>query len=358
MGGMFFTLFCSAVIIKFYMVMNVYIKTLPLDPWVQSFILLIMAFAVIDGPNIIERCIGVDVGLTSVFRTTAAIFAGSRAAGHMAKAAVGSIGKVGSAVDATAKGASYGLGRWIGGLDYKQSRQEKQSDPPEAPTAAHQENANVNRDIGSMNEEKRKTPGNVQTSQSGTSSAPEESGAVESRTLGGLGKSETTGNSSPPETDQKASVPLHEVSETSENSPSAIPADSQNPRELDGTGGNNQKESPDFAQQELEREKSDFSSSASPNKYFPNTSVTKTRDGLNHGNNVTTPYSSAEGSDRITSKSVSLPYQFPGSNRQPRTIAENYRAGYATGVQKAEKRELRRQQREERRQEKKENHFK
>ena len=108
-----------------------------------------------------------------------------------------------------------------------------------------------------MNEEKRKTPGNVQTSQSGTSSAPEESGAVESRTLGGLGKSETTGNSSPPETDQKASVPLHEVSETSENSPSAIPADSQNPRELDGTGGNNQKESPDFAQQELEREKSD-----------------------------------------------------------------------------------------------------
>ena len=87
---MFFTLFCSAVIIKFYMVMNVYIKTLPLDPWVQSFILLIMAFAVIDGPNIIERCIGVDVGLTSVFRTTAAIFAGSRAAGHMAKAAVGS----------------------------------------------------------------------------------------------------------------------------------------------------------------------------------------------------------------------------------------------------------------------------
>ena len=358
MGGMFFTLFCSAVIIKFYMVMNVYIKTLPLDPWVQSFILLIMAFAVIDGPNIIERCIGVDVGLTSVFRTTASIFAGSRAAGHMAKAAVGSIGKVGSAVDATAKGASYGLGRWIGGLDYKQSRQEKQSDPPEAPTAAHQENANVNRDIGSMNEEKRKTPGNVQTSQSGTSSAPEESGAVESRTLGGLGKSETTGNSSPPETDQKASVPLHEVSETSENSPSAIPADSQNPRELDGTGGNNQKESPDFAQQELEREKSDFSSSASPNKYFPNTSVTKTRDGLNHGNNVTTPYSSAEGSDRITSKSVSLPYQFPGSNRQPRTIAENYRAGYATGVQKAEKRELRRQQREERRQEKKENHFK
>ena len=203
-------------------------------------------------------------------------------------------------------------------------------------TAAPQENSNVNRDIGSMNEGNRKTPSNVQTNQSGTSSAPEESGAVESRTLGGLGKSETTGNSSPPETDQKASVPLHEVSETSENSPSAIPADSQ----------------------ELEREKSDFSSSASPNKYFPNTSVTKTRDGLNHGNNVTTPYSSAEGSDRITSKSVSLPYQFPGSNRQPRTIAENYRAGYATGVQKAEKRELRRQQREERRQEKKENHFK
>ncbi len=51
MGGMFFTLFCSAVIIKFYMVMNVYIKTLPLDPWVQSFILLIMAFAVIEAEH-------------------------------------------------------------------------------------------------------------------------------------------------------------------------------------------------------------------------------------------------------------------------------------------------------------------
>ena len=53
-------------------------------------------------------------------------------------------------------------------------------------------------------------------------------------------------------------MPLHEVSETSEDSPSAISADSQNPRELDGTGGNNQKESPDFAQQELERENQIF----------------------------------------------------------------------------------------------------
>ena len=106
MGGMFFTLFCSAVIIKFYMIMNVYLKTLPLDPWVQSFILLIMAFAVIDGPNIIERCIGVDVGLSSVFRTTAAIFAGTRTATHMVKSAVGSVGKVASGAESATKGAS------------------------------------------------------------------------------------------------------------------------------------------------------------------------------------------------------------------------------------------------------------
>ncbi|MFR2660522.1 MAG: hypothetical protein ACLS9N_13450 [[Clostridium] leptum] len=105
------------------MIMNVYLKTLPLDPWVQSFILLIMAFAVIDGPNIIERCIGVDVGLSSVFRTTAAIFAGTRPATHMVKSAVGSVGKV--AVNPPQR-RKPGIGRFMGGLDYKHTKQAEQ----------------------------------------------------------------------------------------------------------------------------------------------------------------------------------------------------------------------------------------
>ncbi len=149
---MFFTLFCSAVIIKFYMIMNVYLKTLPLDPWVLLFILLIMAFAVIDGPNIIERCIGVDVGLSSVFRTTAAIFAGTRTATHMVKSAVGSVGKVASGAESATKGASRGIGRFMGGLDYKHTKQAEQRLKSEASPDSAGESRKVTRDTGGMKE--------------------------------------------------------------------------------------------------------------------------------------------------------------------------------------------------------------
>lgn len=207
-----------------------------------------------------------------------------------------------------------------------------------------------------MKETSGKPSNNTQTSQRGTSSAPEENGAVESRTLGGLGKNETAGNGSATETNQKASMPSPTASEASENISSTVSADSPNIRGLDSTAENSRKEEPGFAQRELEQEKSCFSFSASPNEYFPNTSVEKIRDGLNSGNDVrSAPYSSNESSGRATPKSVSLPCQFPSSSRQPHTLAENYRAGYTVEVQKAEKRELRRQQREERRQEKKRN---
>ena len=118
-------------------------------------------------------------------------------------------------------------------------------------------------------------------------------------------------------------------------------------------------ETPGFAQQELTREKAGSSLHGSSAEYFPNTSVSKTRDGLNSGNSIKdSPYSAGGISENVTAREKTLPHQFPGSTRQPRTIAENFRAGYDTGIQKAEKRDIRKQQREERRLEKKGNRLK
>lgn len=360
MGGMFFTLFCSAVIIKFYMIMNVYLKTLPLDPWVQSFILLIMAFAVIDGPNIIERCIGVDVGLSSVFRTTAAIFAGTRTATHMVKSAVGSVGKVASGAESATKGASRGIGRFMGGLDYKHTKQAEQRLKSEASPDSAGESRKVTRDTGGMKEASPPSAGTpISETKGGTSSAQApDSKTGENRTLGGLNmegkeKPDIGASAVAGETDSTASPAFSETTGTAASSGS---------RDLGGIEdkkSNEILETPGFAQQELTREKAGSSLHGSSAEYFPNTSVSKTRDGLNSGNSIKdSPYSAGGISENVTAREKTLPHQFPGSTRQPRTIAENFRAGYDTGIQKAEKRDIRKQQREERRLEKKGNRLK
>ena len=57
----------SAIMIKLFTMMNTYISSkFPDDALVRNLFILFIAFAVCDGPNIIEKLTGIDAGLKSV----------------------------------------------------------------------------------------------------------------------------------------------------------------------------------------------------------------------------------------------------------------------------------------------------
>ena len=278
----------------------------------------------------------------------------------MVKSAVGSVGKVASGAESATKGASRGIGRFMGGLDYKHTKQAEQRLKSEASPDSAGESRKVTRDTGGMKEASPPSAGTpISETKGGTSSAQApDSKTGENRTLGGLNmegkeKPDIGASAVAGETDSTASPAFSETAGTAASSGS---------RDLGGIEdkkSNEILETPGFAQQELTREKAGSSLHGSSAEYFPNTSVSKTRDGLNSGNSIKdSPYSAGGISENVTAREKTLPHQFPGSTRQPRTIAENFRAGYDTGIQKAEKRDIRKQQREERRLEKKGNRLK
>ncbi|MCI9577163.1 MAG: hypothetical protein HFJ84_11140 [Clostridiales bacterium] len=90
MASIYMTIFLSVVLLKFYLMSSSFINSQnSLPTLVRAFILLFLALACIDGPNILERILGIDVGLKSGFHTAAAafrggqsIFRGAKAAGH------------------------------------------------------------------------------------------------------------------------------------------------------------------------------------------------------------------------------------------------------------------------------------
>ena len=313
MGGMFFTLFCSAVIIKFYMIMNVYLKTLPLDPWVQSFILLIMAFAVIDGPNIIERCIGVDVGLSSVFRTTAAIFAGTRTATHMVKSAVGSVGKVASGAESATKRRKpwhRPVHGWVGLQAHETggTKVEIEASPDSAG-----ESRKVTRDTGGMKEASPPVCRNPHFRNQrrnqfrpGTRQQNRRKQNLGRPQYGGKRKTGYWGFCCGGETDSTASPAFSETTGTAASSGS---------RDL---GGIEDKKSNEILKPQalhsksLHGKKAGSSLHGSSAEYFPNTSVSKTRDGLNSGNSIKdSPYSAGGISENVTAREKTLPPSIP-----------------------------------------------
>lgn len=105
MGSIYVVLVLAVLMIKFYYLGSAYISSTISNGIVKAFALIFFAFAVIDGPNVIEKVLGIDVGLRSGFQTMATMFMATSAV----KSVVGGIGRMGGAAFGAAAGAMGGI---------------------------------------------------------------------------------------------------------------------------------------------------------------------------------------------------------------------------------------------------------
>ena len=114
----FIVIAVNAILLKFFTIFSVWLTSQNFDGFTKSIMLIAVAVAVIDGPNLVQKLIGVDAGLRSAAATIGSIYA----AGKIAKG-VGKTGaKVGSEVkefgqDVARKGAA--VGGFTAGLGVK-----------------------------------------------------------------------------------------------------------------------------------------------------------------------------------------------------------------------------------------------
>lgn len=87
--ALFFSVFMCSVMMKLYFLFSTWTSTNIANGTARALLLLFAAFAVIDGPNIVEKLFGVDAGLSSTFRSVSTLFFASRGLAGMAKGAVG-----------------------------------------------------------------------------------------------------------------------------------------------------------------------------------------------------------------------------------------------------------------------------
>ncbi len=79
MGAIFLTIYLVSVLLEFFLMGVQFLQAQPLNGLVRSLFIVFFALAAIDGPNIIEKILGVDAGLRSGFHTAFAAFHGSLA---------------------------------------------------------------------------------------------------------------------------------------------------------------------------------------------------------------------------------------------------------------------------------------
>lgn len=90
MGSIFFTIYLVSVMLKFFLLGVSYLQTqTQMNGFVKALIIVFFALAAIDGPNIIERILGIDAGIRSGFHTGFAFVRGFGAA----KRTVGNVGR-------------------------------------------------------------------------------------------------------------------------------------------------------------------------------------------------------------------------------------------------------------------------
>lgn len=109
LGSIYVVLMLLPFLLRLYALGQTYVGQNVSNGFVKGFILIAMAFAVIDGPNIIERVLGVDAGIKSGFQTLATTFMAARAGAAVAKGA----GKLAGAGLGTLTGAGKGLASGI-----------------------------------------------------------------------------------------------------------------------------------------------------------------------------------------------------------------------------------------------------
>jgi len=129
------SIYCILLIIpimmKFYFIGGIYIsQTLSDSKFVEIFVLIMWSWAIIDGPNIIERVLGIDVGVRSGWQLLMGGFAGARTATSIAKSAGSSVAHVGSSIGSavgSAVGSSIGSKGSKGIKDAINKNSQKQS---------------------------------------------------------------------------------------------------------------------------------------------------------------------------------------------------------------------------------------
>lgn len=82
MASMIAVLFFTIVVLKFYFLFSAYISSKVSNQFYRALILLFAALAAIDGPNIVESCLGIDVGLKSGFQSMTSLFMASQTLHH------------------------------------------------------------------------------------------------------------------------------------------------------------------------------------------------------------------------------------------------------------------------------------
>lgn len=92
--ALFFSVFMCSVMMKLYFMFSAWISSEISNGAARGFILAFAAFAVIDGPNIVEKIFGIDAGLASTFRSVSTLFFGASGAARIAHGAGHAVGNV------------------------------------------------------------------------------------------------------------------------------------------------------------------------------------------------------------------------------------------------------------------------
>lgn len=106
----FVTLFCISLLLKLYIVFGQWLQTQDnLSEPVKVLLIVCAGLAVIDGPNIVDRVLGIDAGLQSGFKTATAMFVASKQLGKATKNATNSLSKTATSTGGFVVGASQGM---------------------------------------------------------------------------------------------------------------------------------------------------------------------------------------------------------------------------------------------------------
>ena len=232
--SMFIVAFLIAVLLKFYIL---FVGLCAKTPGIEGVILLVAgSFAVIDGPNIVEKLFGIDAGLKSGFKTMAgaymagsAIMGGAKSIGNTAKNFAGGAGST--------LGAGIGIASGLNNKNhdslYKDMAKDKQKKSDDA-----NKGKSLYKDMAKDKTKKNESPINSSTANSnkknGTSSPEDNIKKNDSQGHQSLYDEMDKGNDSPMYTENPDSNSLYE--EMGKNN--LDPINSSNGGETSNNGGN------------------------------------------------------------------------------------------------------------------------
>lgn len=149
-AGAFIVIAVNAVLLKFYMIFSAWLTTQNIDGFSKSVMLVSVAIAVIDGPNLCQKLIGVDAGIRSAASTVGAMYVAGKAASGAAKAGskagkeLGEFGKDVANKGAAVGGFAAGAGSRAAGAMKQRSqtpKDERKADKAQAKSDKKQEKA-------------------------------------------------------------------------------------------------------------------------------------------------------------------------------------------------------------------------